>query len=440
MIMILLNLLSVAFELVIYYFFLPFFLGCAKFSGKTMALIYLSVGGVSLYLSTAIAVGPLRDIGYFLVILLLALCYKGKVFIKLFLPFLFQCASMMTERCYAITLMPMRSMLEIYGESGENFYYFIGIILSNATIMLLLKFLNSWKNYAFLKKDGVIYSCVFLVLFLFPLSMFYSVDQFYVHVAHSGLITVGSVIVPILLTSVTVLFFFVFDFLVQFIQNRHQLDMLQKQLEDEQQYHRILMEKHQRFQTLRHDTKQHFSILAGLIKNGDRDEALAYAENQAGKLAQLSVVQTGNPLLDAILTLKENQAHQLGAEFQCYVAAKFQTGGIDIDDLASLLSNILNNALEAVALLPKSQPRTIICKMIEEKGYLHISVRNTVAQNIIIKDNYLATTKPDKEHHGFGLVNVQRIAKQYGGIYSLSCSNRLFSAKVLLPIPREVNS
>lgn len=432
-----LNVLSVGLELLIYYYFFHLFFGKARFSKPVMFTIYLIVAVVSVYLSNTNLNGLIQEIGYFLVIIVLALCYWGQLFFKLFWSGLFQITSTMVEDCYYIILLPVRTQLLLYGLTGSYFYYFLGVVLSNLTILLFLRLLSSWKNSFFQREENIDVPVCFMVLFFFPASMLFVIHQYMDLIKKTNTADLQNMLPVFVLTGITIVFFFFFDFVLRARQNRLQMKTLQWQLEQERQYHEILLNKHQQFQGLRHDMKNHFILLAGLIKNGHEEEALQYAQLQAGQLAFTSAVQTGHPLLDTILTIKEEQARQIQTQFQCHVLSSLQISGIELDDLASLLSNILDNALEAVREIPNTGQRKIWCKLMHKNDYLHIIVRNTVQYNVDVTDNMVKTTKSNQSLHGFGLQNVKRVVEKYGGAYRLECKNRIFSVKVLLPVKSE---
>ena len=431
-----LELLSVAFELLIYYFFFHFFFGKAVYSTKVMWLVYICVGAASLFLTMEVTSRNLRLTGYFLVVFCLALCYQGSIFIKLFLPFLFQAVSIMIERCYAAILLPMRINLLKFGDIGQNFYFLVGVVLSNLTILLVLRVFYACKEYLFLKKqESIAFPYYFVILFLFPISMIFLIDRFYVGIAQNGKFSFIDILPILVLTAITIGFFFFFDFLTKYQYEHQRAEIFHKQLEQERLYHEILLNKHQQFQGLRHDSREHFNTIASLIKSNHESEALEYAQNQAGKLAAVAAIQTGYPLLDTILTLKEEQAREVGTSFQCFVCVGVpDISFIEIDELASLLDNIINNAIEAVEHIPDYEKRKIWCKLIAEDNYLRIIVRNTVLKNVEIIDNMIGTSKADKHSHGLGLANIKRIVNKYNGNYSLECENNIFTTKILLPM------
>ena len=439
MVAIAIDALAILLELIIYFFFFRHFFGREKYSSGIMFAVYAGVGVVSFCLSWFEALDSVHLIGYFVVILLLAMCYEGQLFVKLFVPFLFQVIGMMVEDCYVLILEPLRLQGLVYGEAGRNVYYFTGVVLSNLTILLIVRFLANAKDYLFIRKHDIDIPLYFSVLFIFPASMLFVIHQLESFILEAGRISLVATFPTLILTSFTVAFFYIFDAMLQSIQNKRQLELLYRQLEQEKQYHTILLNKHQKFQQLRHDMKYSFSNIAGLIKNGHSEEAMQYAEQQSGQLARTSVIETGHPLLDTILTIREDQAKTLGAEFESFVSTDLSRVDISIDDLASLCSNALSNAVEAVEQIAESSQRKIWCSITQDRQYLHIAVRNTTAHDVTITDNTVETTKADKTLHGFGLKIIRQITEKYNGTYTLQCKNYMFTIRITLPTNREIN-
>ena len=131
------------------------------------------------------------------------------------------------------------------------------------------------------------------------------IDQYSLAIAHSGNIEFLTVIPVLLLVVIAISFFFLFDGILHSIQTKQKMNILQKQLEQEKEYYEILLRKHQQFLQLRHDMKDDFNYIAGLIRNDAYETALEYAQRKSGQLAFTSIIQTGNSMLDAILTIKE---------------------------------------------------------------------------------------------------------------------------------------
>ena len=82
--------LAILLELIIYFFFFRHFFGKEKFSSKIMFAVYAVVGVVSFCLSWFDVPDMVQMTGYFAVILILAMCYEGQLFVKLFVVLCFR--------------------------------------------------------------------------------------------------------------------------------------------------------------------------------------------------------------------------------------------------------------------------------------------------------------------------------------------------------------
>ena len=437
MAMIAIDALAIVLELIIYYFFFKHFFGKPCFSKGAMLAIYVAVGLYSFGVSYFPVPDMMQRSSYIITIVLLAFCYEGAIVAKIVVPFIFQIVSMMIEQCMALLLHPLQQEVQQYGDAGFQVYYFTGVVLSNLAILLLVRFLAGSKDYLFMNKREIPFSLYFIILLVFPAGLLFCIDQMALLMVQAGTVNAFTVFPVLLLTGLAITFFFAFDGLLQSLQNKRQLELLHNQLELEQQYHVILLDKHQRFQTLRHDMKQNFGNIAGLIKNQHYDDALQYAQLQSGDLATVSVIDTGQPLLDTIITTKEEQAKQIGARIESYVSADWNRITIAMNDLASLCGNALNNALEAVTQIPQLEQRKIWCNITQEASYLHIVIRNTTAHDVKIVDNDIATTKKDNALHGYGLKIIRSIIEKYEGTYTLQYRDNLFTLRVILPVERD---
>lgn len=70
----------------------------------------------------------------------------------------------------------------------------------------------------------------------------------------------------------------------------------------------------------------------------------------------------------------------------------------------------------------------------EEKGYLHIMVKNTVDKFILKSNPYLITTKNDNEYYGFGILSIKDTVQKYDGLMDFYEKDLLFVCHILLKI------
>ncbi|MEG1066212.1 MAG: GHKL domain-containing protein, partial [Erysipelotrichaceae bacterium] len=103
-------------------------------------------------------------------------------------------------------------------------------------------------------------------------------------------------------------------------------------------------------------------------------------------------------------------------------------------DLVSLLSNLLNNAVEATEKIQNGYVNLVIDRF---NDFLVINVTNPY---INIKKDIKGKFKTTKEdHHGVGLVNIRNIIKLYSGEISINTENNVFEVKIIIPIKTTVS-
>lgn len=176
-----------------------------------------------------------------------------------------------------------------------------------------------------------------------------------------------------------------------------------------------------------HDFRHHISALQALLEQNEMEKARAY-------LAQLQESQTSRPLLvncrhaaiDAVLNQKAYAAQEANIDFHCEVN---DLSGVSIPDkdLAVVLGNLLDNALEACQRLSPGQVRWVRVKLLHsrEDRQLFLSIENSSLPPEI-KGDILPTTKADPTLHGYGLPNVFAVLKRYHADWTMNCREGVF--------------
>lgn len=188
----------------------------------------------------------------------------------------------------------------------------------------------------------------------------------------------------------------------------------------------------------RHDMANHVAVLESLCRSGERDEMAQYLTRMEETLGSTpedgagegSPVRSGNPVTDTLLAGKRRNAEDLGITFTCDFHYP-QGRGIDAYDVSVILSNALANALEAASGCEKPY---IQVSSFSRKNAFVIEVRNSF-KGIIVPDSGSGlprTTKEDAQAHGFGLVNIRRVARRYQGDIDIRQEGESFVLDVML--------
>lgn len=102
-----------------------------------------------------------------------------------------------------------------------------------------------------------------------------------------------------------------------------------------------------------------------------------------------------------------------------------------------MIGNLIDNAITATQNLEKAE-RKILANIYYDKGRMFINIENTFDGKLIKKNGKLETRKFDKEYHGYGLKNIQKIMEKYNGYIEYDNNDRLFKATAIMYIKAAV--
>lgn len=197
------------------------------------------------------------------------------------------------------------------------------------------------------------------------------------------------------------------------------------------QYTEQIKQHNKEIRIWQHDMKHHLSCLHTLIKKENYIGASEYLERFIDS-AQASYlrVNSGNYIADAILSAKFDSATSKGIKVESEVSLpeSFSVGEVDF---CSILSNILDNAVEACQKV-MDYPY-INCYIVTIRNQLIISVENSSSGKYIYQNGIYKTQKKEGIH-GIGLRHTQSIVNKYGGICSIEAKDNVFKIEISIPL------
>lgn len=185
----------------------------------------------------------------------------------------------------------------------------------------------------------------------------------------------------------------------------------------------------EQMRTLRHELKNHMFYMDYLIDQKRYKELHEYfMEFYQKEYADYGYWDTSSSPVNTLLNQK-----QLAAK-NCHIKMTIdsslpENSGIRDVDLCTILTNLLDNAIESCQ---KQTDAWIFVHLCQKKEYLSIMIENSIQSDILADNPSLLTTKTNRHLHGIGLAVVRKLVQKYDGILQFSVQNHVFIVKISL--------
>ena len=180
----------------------------------------------------------------------------------------------------------------------------------------------------------------------------------------------------------------------------------------------------------RHDLRHHNGILCEYLLSGDVGGALEYLRYYDESLVESGLAQhCKNPIANAVLGLYERKAADAGISFALNAVIPDKLN-ISPAELGAMLSNILENALEACKRTQSPAPMISFVADTDEDS-LKIELRNSVDGKVEFQNNLPISMK---ENGGTGTRSVLRIVEKQKGMLRFAQENDVFITQIIVPL------
>ncbi len=200
-----------------------------------------------------------------------------------------------------------------------------------------------------------------------------------------------------------------------------EISLLEQEEHSLNQYVEEAKTRYDETKSFRHDIRNHIAVVKNLLQSGKMEEAVSYMEDMDDIAEKMSFpCSTNNPVVDILVGNKLGIAKSMGIDVDCSLLLPYPCSLRDID-ICIILSNVLDNAIQAVKRLDAGMEK-----------YIHVSGR--------IQGDFLMMEIENSFHgkgafkKGTGLSNVKKVAEKYGGAMSIETQENKFVLHVLLII------
>ena len=195
----------------------------------------------------------------------------------------------------------------------------------------------------------------------------------------------------------------------------------------------IMRQSQEETRRQRHEMRHHLVVLDEFLSQGKEARAKDYTKKLLDEIAALPTESYSEHLVvNAVAGHYLNMAKAEGIRTTADVKA-----GTDLPledgELCVLLSNLLENALEACRAMKREQDRFISLSIRSDDAHMHISCENsTGAAPTLGADAAIPSSKPDAKDHGYGIPAIRRIVEKHFGMMNTGFADGRFSVKITI--------
>lgn len=404
-----------------------------RFNTAIPVISTIAVTTISSYFCSALPIVPKIVISVVLILLCAFGLYQDKPVVKI-------SYTLMSMYILSITDIILGNIISLILSQDIQMIFF-----SNLTyrfiFSLIVKVADALVFYVFYKMLNRIDKNIkskFGALFAIVMFVFLSITtvflQIYPDTEQNSASTVMYTVLTSLFFAMSVILIYFYTEISKSYQRDSKLFLLENNFSALQEQIAVQQQNSEKTKKIRHDMKNHLTNIRSLIDGGETTAAVSLldkiAENVNNATAEL--IDTGNSFVDAILPSKTAVCREKNIDFSCSVQP-LENIKIDAVDLSSLLSNLLDNAMEAAAQTTEPFVRLTITKY---NAYYTICVENSYKGKEFLKESMgtLISTKSDKALHGYGTQIISDIAQKYDGNYIWEAQENRFISTVIMII------
>jgi len=193
--------------------------------------------------------------------------------------------------------------------------------------------------------------------------------------------------------------------------------------------------------SLRHDFTNHIQILHGLLQLGESEQAQQYLSSLSKEVLAIESLKLNidHPGLSILLQTKKLAAQNYHIDMN-FTVSHDAFDKIKTTDLIIILSNLIDNAIDATNALPEAEREIAISCKTDVTQYVFI-ITNTgpkiIENEHIFKQGYSTKKTEQGKIRGQGLFIVKDVVNRYNGTLSIDSLNELETiAIVKIPLKK----
>jgi signal transduction histidine kinase len=305
----------------------------------------------------------------------------------------------------------------------DNIYLHIIVALLSYTVAAILR---KFKN---IKKNTISSPMFWISIIIIPII---SITMLLLVIVHLPQVVAFTFIFAILVLNILIFYF-------QYILSAAYEEKLKSTIyAQEKEYYysqsQLMQQSVEQIKSIRHDMKLHLATIKGYSIKINADEISKYINSLLDDINLSEIYSdTGNIAFDSIINFKLNRAveNNISTDVNVFIPPNLN---IEVPDIITVLGNLLDNALEAMAYV---EDKIIKLNVSYEKGGFFISIENTYDGFVNYSTNsendiMQIATRKDNNEYGHGLKNIRKVVDKYNGYIDITHDDNIFCVEILL--------
>ena len=381
---------------------------------------------INFLISTVLVIPLLTTVSLIAEMILIALfLYEGKWHIKVFASLLVIAFGVIIETLSALVfelILHKNLNMILVSPVGQ----FGGRVVSSTAQFLILILLIRFKR----SEHRVIPVYYSLAMMLIPIITMCFLYQLFV-VNNTDKLSFSLMITAVGIMYINIIVYALFEALIKQSEVELKHKLTSQQYELQLKHYEQLIDNRRKILEMIHDFKNHIIAIEALASENKMLQLWDYLhaiKKETGNI--IKTVDTGHPVIDAVLDEKKHVANNAGIDMSIKVMLP-EAFGVTNVDICIVLGNAIDNAIEACQKIRDNNiKKEINIKLFVNKSYLVIVISNTTAGPVAAADAENLNEK--KLIHGYGLNNIKHTVEKYGGNMQITQTDQTFTLNLIM--------
>ena len=229
-----------------------------------------------------------------------------------------------------------------------------------------------------------------------------------------------------LLLAANAIAFIICDHLILAMNQVKEYEVMETKRQLEAIHYKSVNDMNDKVKTILHSMNGVIQTLDALLQNRETEQINQIMSDFRKELSDTGqTIYCSHPLIDAILSEKARIACEQNISYQVFVESGFVMTDMKSIDLISLISNLIDNAIEAAS---RCSQGFVDIKMfrVNDGEIIVLKFKNNFVDCPDERGGNFMTRKQNPSMHGIGVRQVKKIVEQYKGNIDFSYEDHIF--------------